>query len=140
MSLGTLSAVLLCGMSIPFLSQAALAECCTLGREPAGLRCLRSLPDVGLRVAWNKTRWLPQRKSRLPITAAFDPLHFIHKPLYHAVAPSQTASISHGFCIITQPIDTSDQFCNPDFLGRQLSIAPTATPLRVCASLWPKSC
>src|SRR5579859_6482564 len=101
MSLGTLSDVLLCGMSIPFLSQAALAECCTLGREPAGLCCLLSLPDMGLRVEWNRTRRGPQWKSRLPITAAFDPLHFIHKPLNHAITPSQTASISHGLCIIS---------------------------------------
>lgn len=53
---------------------------------------------------------LEQRKASLPIRTAFDPLHFIDKPLNHAVTPGLGAPIRYSFCIIGKPIDKVDQF------------------------------
>jgi hypothetical protein len=56
---------------------------------------------------------LKQRKACLSIRTAFDPLHFVHKPLDHAVAPRLATSIGDSFCIIGQPVDKLNQFHDP---------------------------
>ena len=56
---------------------------------------------------------LQQRKSCLSVGTAFDPLHFIHEPLYHAIAPDHAASIGNRLRIVSQPINKSDQLGNP---------------------------
>src|SRR6266487_3400845 len=56
---------------------------------------------------------LQQRKSRLSVGTAFDPLHFIHETLNHAIAPGHAASIGNSLRIVSRPINKSDQLGNP---------------------------
>src|SRR3989440_9154967 len=56
---------------------------------------------------------LQQRKARLSIGTAFDPLHFIHETLNHAIAPRHAASVDNSLRIVSQPINKSDQLGNP---------------------------
>ena len=56
---------------------------------------------------------LQQRESCLSVGTTFDPLHFIHKPLHHAIAPGQAASIGNSLRIVSQPINKSDELGNP---------------------------
>jgi hypothetical protein len=56
---------------------------------------------------------LQQRKSCLAVGTAFDPLHFIHEPLHHAIAPGHAASIGNSLRILSQPINKSDELGNP---------------------------
>jgi hypothetical protein len=77
---------------------------------------------------------LEQRKARLSVGTAFDPLHFIHESLNHTIAPGHAASIGNSLCIVSQPIDKSDQLGNPDFPGQRLSIAPSAPAPRAGAA------
>ncbi len=56
---------------------------------------------------------LEQRKSRLPVGTAFDPLHFIHEPLNHSIAPGHAASVGNSLRIVSQPINKSDELGNP---------------------------
>ncbi len=56
---------------------------------------------------------LQQRKARLSVGTAFDPLHFIHETLNHAIAPGHAASIDNSLRIVSQPINKSDQLGNP---------------------------
>ena len=56
---------------------------------------------------------LQQRKARLSIGTAFDPLHLIDEPLHHPVAPTQAASVGNSLRVISEPIDKRDQFRNP---------------------------
>ena len=56
---------------------------------------------------------LQQRKARLSVGTAFDPLHFIHETLNHSIAPGHAASIGNSLRIVSQPINKSDQLGNP---------------------------
>src|SRR5258706_4017214 len=69
--------------------------------------------DLCLPVSEQQDATLQQRKSRLSVGTAFDPLHFIHETLNHAIAPGHAASIGNSLRIVGQPINKSDQLGNP---------------------------
>jgi hypothetical protein len=56
---------------------------------------------------------LQQRKACLSIGATFDPLHFIDESFDHAVAPRLATPIGDSLCIVGQPVDKINQFCDP---------------------------
>jgi hypothetical protein len=72
---------------------------------------------------------LEQWEACLSVRTAFDPLHFIDKPLNHAVAPGQTTSVGHRLRIIGQPVDKSDQFRNPSGLDSGFPLLQAHLPL-----------
>src|SRR6266699_3040912 len=53
---------------------------------------------------------LEQRKARLSVGTAFDPFHFIHEALDHAIAPRLGTSIHDGFCFVSQSLHKVDQW------------------------------
>jgi len=55
---------------------------------------------------------LEQRKARLSVGTAFDPFHFIHESLDHAIAPRLGTSIYYSFCIVSQSPHKIYQFGN----------------------------
>src|SRR6266516_2401521 len=78
---------------------------------------------------------LKQRKSRLSITAAFDPLHFIDKSLDHAVIPGLCTPIDHTFCIISQSLHKAYQFRNTRSLYSGFPFLQTMFPFQMAQKI-----
>jgi len=77
---------------------------------------------------------LQQRKSRLSVGTAFDPLHFIHETLNHSIAPGHAASIGNSLRIVSQRAQQKRLARQSHWSGQRLSIAPSAPAPRVFAA------
>ena len=109
---------------------------CRLPERASSLIFAEPLPSSRMRAS---TRWLTQRKSCLSVGTAFDPLHFIHEPLNHAIAKG-SCCIHWQQPLHRQPTPQQKRSARQShWPGQRLSIALSALAPRAFASRRPKS-